>query len=232
MCTSSRSLTTPSKASRHCTCTRRESATAAYFGCMELLLPPRPFRAAPSSLGSSSLFYVATRAMVRVRRARQGPAPDSIPYILDKRVYTSTFSSGVGACWWMPAGDCVCPRVLLCAVSRSCTPLYVPPWLGWLRFVQSNGFSGVADGCQLALTVSGLTPHDMVAQVSSRTPSRRQRWTWKFWGSFLLRFRGSYGSVFGFPLPGVSCCGVLCISLFPWECRAVPERSKTARADE
>ena len=57
-----------------------------------------------------------------------------------------------------------------------------------------------------------LTPHDVVAQVSSRTSSRRQRWTflapklWKFWESFLLRFRGSCGSGFGFPSAGVSCC--------------------------
>ena len=41
LCTSSSSLTTPSEASRHYTCTRRESATTAYFGCMELPLPPR-----------------------------------------------------------------------------------------------------------------------------------------------------------------------------------------------
>ena len=110
MCTSLSSLTTPSEASRHYTCTRRESATTAYFGCMELLLPPRPFWAVPSSPGSSLLFYVAMRAMVHVRRARQGPAPNPVPYTLDKRVYTSSFSWGVGACWWMPSGG----EALLC----------------------------------------------------------------------------------------------------------------------
>ena len=60
-----------------------QSATTAYFGCMEPLLPPHPFRAAPSSPGGSSLFDVATRAIVHVRRARQGPAPDPTLHVQD-----------------------------------------------------------------------------------------------------------------------------------------------------
>ena len=119
-------------------------------------------------------------------------------------------------------------------LSLALVYLYVPPWLEWLRFVRTYGFSGPADGCQPALKVSGLTPHDMVAQVSSRTPPRRQRWTllapklWKFWGSFLRCFPGSCGSGFGFPSPGCSLLspGFLCFSLFPWECRAVPAAIK------
>ena len=89
---------------RGTTCTRRESATTAYFGCTELLLPPRPFRAAPSSPASLSLFHLVTRAMVHVSRARQGPAPDPTPYVLDKHDYASTSSTRARACWWIPAG--------------------------------------------------------------------------------------------------------------------------------
>ena len=43
---------------------------------MELLLPPRPFRAAPLYSASSSLFYVA--AMVHVRWARHQPRTYSL----------------------------------------------------------------------------------------------------------------------------------------------------------
>ena len=73
----------------------RESATAAYFGCMELLLPPRPFWAAPPSPGSSLLFYAAMRATVQDRRARHRPAPDPTPYGLDNQDCASTSCSGV-----------------------------------------------------------------------------------------------------------------------------------------
>ena len=62
---------------------------------MELLLPPRPFRAAPLFPGNSLLFYAAMRAMVQDRRARQGPAPDPTPYVLDKQDCASTSCSGV-----------------------------------------------------------------------------------------------------------------------------------------
>ena len=67
---------------------------------MEPLLPPRPLRVLPSSPASVSLFYLVTRAMVHVRRARQGTAPDLIPNVLDKRVSACTFSSGglAGGC--------------------------------------------------------------------------------------------------------------------------------------
>ena len=113
--------------------------------------------------------------------------------------------------WYMSAAPArVQPRTLFptsWTKGSTLTSVRASPWSEWLRFVQSYGFSGPADGCQLALTVSGLTPHDMVAQISSRTSSRRQRWTflapklWKF-----LALSGLVWFGFCFPLPGVTCC--------------------------
>ena len=118
---------------------------------MELLLPPRPFRAAPSSPGSSFLFCAAMRAMVQDRRARQGPAPDPTPCILDKRVYASTFSSGVGACWWIPAGGEVLLCYSLCRGSRFLGSGRVPRCLESVHFFHGMLAQGPAGGRRLAL---------------------------------------------------------------------------------
>ena len=172
--------------------------SAVWSCCFRLPL----FRGAPSLLSTSSCSVFFTRTMVHVRRVRRCVPPDPVPSVLFKVAYASTSSTLAGACWWIPTGGEVQLCCRPCREFRSAMSGFVLFCQEWVRYSR-----------QLALKVSGLTLHDMVAQVSSRTPSRRQRWTFlapklcKFWGlCFFLPFRGPCGSGFsGFPLPGVSC---------------------------
>ena len=91
------------------------------------------YRLAPS--GRPLRLRVAPRSSTWLRgRWYVSAAPATVqPRTLFPTSWTSgstllRFPRESGACWWMPAGDCVCLPVLLCAVSRSCVPLYVPPW--------------------------------------------------------------------------------------------------------
>ena len=169
------------------------------------------------------------RTPAHMRRALQ---------LMGEWAYASATRSCVRASWGIPAGGCVCPRILLCVVSRSGVPRQVPSWLVLLRIVRSCDFSGPADGRQLALKVPGLTIQTMVAQGFFCMSSRRQRWTFippKLWKLGVFPF-----GVFGarvvrvlFPCPGcfLLFSGVLCPFPFPWECRTVPERV-ASKADE
>ena len=206
MSTSSSSFTTPSEASRYCTRLYGAVATTS------------PFRAGPSSLACFSLFYMATRAMPH-RAARVQPRTCSLrPGQVGLRFCDSFVRQGL----------LVDSSGRLCSSSRPslcfslCVPRQGPSWLELLRFVQSYGLSGPADGRQPALKVSGLTTHTMVAQGFSRISSHRQRWTffapklWKFGVSSLWRFRGSCGSglvSLSRVFPAVACAVFLTVSL-------------------
>ena len=64
----------------------------------------------PSSCTTSSWYVYVMRTVVQVRRVRQGPPPDPMPFVRYKMGYASTSSSLLGACWCIPAGE----EVLLC----------------------------------------------------------------------------------------------------------------------
>ena len=100
---SSRSLTTPSGASRHCTCTRRRvrhfSSQTVWSRGYRLPL----VRGCSSSSKTSTLHVCVTRTMVQVRRVRRVLSWTPVPFIPVKWVHASTSHSGVRGCWWIPA---------------------------------------------------------------------------------------------------------------------------------
>ena len=107
LCTSTSSLTTPSEASRHCTCARRGVRHCSIFRLYGAVASASPFAGrAPPSPGSSLLFYAAVRAMVQDRRARHRPAPDPTcsPRAGQAGLRFNVLLWGFGACWWIPAG--------------------------------------------------------------------------------------------------------------------------------
>ena len=205
LCTSTSSLTIPSEAWRHCTCSRKRAATTGYFGCMELLLPPRPFGAAPSSPGCSLLFYAAMRAMVQVRQPRTLLSTSwTCGTTLHRLVRPSSLlvdSSG---------RLCLSSRRSLCCLSLLCTSVHASlVGVATLRAAGVEGLRVHASRC----ACTGLFTYSLT-QATVDVPCSQVVEMLGFFSSALSGLVW-FGFLFPFPVCFLLSLGVLCVSLFP-----------------